>query len=242
MIHFTRATAFTLCVSQVAITGAVIMFFPPVRVQIFTSHPAVGNGTLAGRTSALSVTDFPLSLPFLILSCLAVLFSTTTAGLTESGMLQQDTHYTFELLTETAQWDTIFWVFCACAHVLVIIIVTSPVDVYAVLFSSLLLFYFLGRLCSPRCQQLSMTYENMNLLGFCAGILVAGYNIPDSHSGRAGALVIMVMLDYMLGVGHTWDAAPTMDTVTNCRLFWVCAVSLGMAGLYGAWHDFLLVG
>jgi len=240
MIHFTRATAFTLCLSQVAITGGVIMFFPPVRVQIFTSHPKVDNGTLVENQSQLSVTEFGLSLPFLILSCVAVLFSTTTAGLTESGMLQQDNHYTFELLSEAAQWDTVFWVFCAGVHVLVVTVITSPVDLYAVLVSSLLLFYFLGRLCSPRCQQLNMTYENMNLLGFCAGVLVAGYNIPDSHTGRAAALVMMVMLDYTLGVGHTWDTVPTMDTVTNCRLFWVCAVSLSLAGLYGAWHECLL--
>jgi len=31
-----------------------------------------------------------------------------------------------------------------------------------------------------------------------------------------------------------------MDTVTNCRLFWVCAASLSLAGLYGAWHECLL--
>ena len=53
--------------------------------------------------------------------------------------------------------------------------------------------------------------------------------------------MVMCLLDYMLGVGHTWDAAPGMDTITNCRLFWVCSTSLCLAGLYGAWHDHLLV-
>ena len=242
MIRFSRATAFALCVSQVAVTGAVIMYFPPVRVQVYTSHPAVVNGTLGERSAKLSTVDLALSLPFLALSVVAVLFSTTTAGLVESGLLQQDSHYTFELLVEAGPWDLLFWLFCGGAHALVVAVVMSPLDVYAGLLSGLLLFYFLGRLCAPRCSaQLSMTQENMNLLGFCAGLLVASYNIPDSHPGRGGALLILVLLDYMLGVGHTWDTTPTMDTVTNCRLFWVCSTSLCLAGLYGAWHDQLLV-
>ena len=241
MFRVSRATAFALCVSQVAVTGAVIMYFPPVRVQVYTAHPVVRNGTLGERSAGLATVELSLSLPFLALSCLAVLFSTTTAGLVENGLLQQDSHYTFELLVEAGPWDLLFWLFCCGAHALVVAVVMSPLDLYAGLLASLLLFYFLGRLCAPRCSQLSMTQENMNLLGFCSGLLVASYNIPDSHPGRGGALLILMLLDYMLGVGHTWDVTPTMDTVTNCRLFWVCSVSLCLAGLYGAWHDELLV-
>ena len=105
----------------------------------------------------------------------------------------------------------------------------------------LLIAYFLGRICAPRYSQLSMTQGNMNLLGYFAGVLVAAYNVPDSHSGRGAALLCMCLLDYMLGVGHTWDTTPPMDTVTNCRLFYVCSSSLCMAALYGAWHDHLLI-
>lgn len=237
-----RAAAFALCVSQVAITGAVIMFFPPVRVQVYTALPAVQNGTLHGGTAPLSTAEVGVSLPFLALSCVAVLYSTTTAGLAEGGLLGRDTQYSFEILVEAAPWDLLFWVFCAGTHALVILVVTSPVDIYALVLSSLLMFYFLGRLCAPRCSsQLSMTQENMNLLGYCAGLLITARNIPDTHSGRGGALLILALLDYMLGVGHTWDSAPTMDVVANCRLFYVCSASLCLAGLYGAWHDQLLI-
>lgn len=242
MLQVTRASAFALCLSQVAVTLAVIAYYPPVHVQFYTCHPKVGNGTLAEPLSRLSVSSVGLSVPFLVLSCLAVLFSTTTAGLSERGQLQQDSQYSFEVLYEAGLWDAIFWAFCAGAHATVIAVVMSPADAYAVGISSLLIIYFLMRLCAPRfSQQLSMTQENFNLLGLFAGLLVACYNIPDSHSGRSAALIVLCLLDYMLGVGHTWDTTPTMDCVTNCRLFWVCSSSLCLAALYGAWHDHLLV-
>jgi hypothetical protein len=242
MMQMSRASAFAICMSQVAVTLAVIAYYPSVHVQFFTCHPKIDNGTLTLPDTQLLVTNVGLSVPFLALSCLAVLFSTTTAGLVDRGLLQQDSQYTFELLHECGLWDAIFWAFCAGAHTIVITVVMSPADVYAVSISSLLIIYFLGRLCAPRfSQQLSMTQENFNLLGLFAGLLISGYNIPDSHSGRSAALMVMCLLDYMLGVGHTWDASPTMDVITNCRLFWVCSTSLCLAALYGAWHDHLLI-
>jgi hypothetical protein len=242
MLQVSRASAFAICLSQVAVTLAVVLYYPPVHVQLFTCHPEIGNGTITVPESRLSVSNIGLGAPFLGLSCLAVLFSTTTAGLVERGSLQQDTHYSFEALHEAGLWDAIFWAFCAGAHATVITVVMSPADAYAVGISGLLVIYFLMRLCAPRfSQQLSMTQENFNLLGLFAGLIIAGYNIPDSHSGRGAALMVMCLLDYMLGVGHTWDSSPTMDVISNCRLFWVCSASLCLAGLYGAWHDHLLV-
>ena len=150
MLQVTRASAFALCLSQVAVTLAVIAYYPPVHVQLYTCHPRVENGTLTLPQSQLSVSNVGLSVPFLILSCLAVLFSTTTAGLSERGQLQQDTHYSFEVLHESGLWDAIFWAFCAGAHAIVIPVVMSPADVYAVSIASILMIYFLGRLCAPR--------------------------------------------------------------------------------------------
>ena len=240
MLQISQSSAFALCLSQVAITLAVIFYYPPVHVQLFTCHPRISNGTLTLPESVLSVSNIGLSMPFLALSCLVVLFSTTTAGLM-NGALQAGNQYSMEVLHEAGLWDTIFWLFCIGAHTVVILVVMSPADAHAASLSILLVVYFLARLCAPRFSQLSMTQENVNLLGFFAGLLVAGYNIPDTHSGRSAALLIMCLLDYMLGVGHTWDMAPTMDCITNCRLFWVCSSSLCLAALYGAWHDHLLV-
>ena len=242
MLAVTRGTAFALCLSQVAATALVIVYFPPVHVQLFTSHPRVDNGTLTNDLSTLAVFDLSLSVPFLALSCVAVLFSTTTASLAErSGPLAGDNPYSFETLQEAGPWDLVFWLFCWGAHALVFTVVMSPADLFAVVLSTLLAFYVLGRLCAPRHCQLSMTQENISLLGYCAGLAVVAYNVPDAHQGRSAALLVTVLLDYMLGMGHTWDQSPNMDCVTNCRLFWVCSASVCLAGLYGAWHDHLLM-
>jgi len=241
MLEVSQSSAFALCMSQVAVTLAVILYYPPVHVQLFTCHPKIANGTLIVPETHLLVSNVGLSLPFLCLSGIVVLFSTTAAGLLQRGSLQQDSQYSFEVLHEAGLWDALFWLFCVGAHAVVIMVVMSPADGHAVALSILLISYFLGRICAPRFSNMSMTQENMNLLGYFAGLLVAAYNIPDTHSGRTAALLVMCMLDYMLGVGHTWDMSPPMDTVTNCRLFWVCSSSLCLAALYGAWHDHLLV-
>ena len=103
MIQISRASAFALCISQAAVTLAVIAYYPPVHVQFFTCHPKIENGTLTMPDSELSVSNIRLSVPFLALSGMAVLFSTTTTGLIEK--LQQDSQYTFELLHEAGLWD-----------------------------------------------------------------------------------------------------------------------------------------
>ena len=223
--------------------AGVVFYFPQVHIETFSCQPQIANGTIVpGSASDLRRTFIPASLPFLILSCFGALFSTTTTGLLERGVFSDDALYCPEVLSEAGLWDTLFWVFCLGAHSLSILIAMSPVDAYAAGLSILLIDFFLGRICQPRTSsQLSMTQENMNLIGLCAGLLLISYNLPDSHSGRGATLFIMCLLDYLLCVGHTWDVNPTMDIITNCRLFWVCSVSFCMAALYGAWHDHLLV-
>lgn len=245
MLTLTRGTAFALCISQAAITLGIVSFFPHVIVEIYTAHPPIVNGTLQSPSSSpgpiISAFSFSLSLPFLLTSCLAAAFSTTTAGLSERGTLSNNSLYSYEALSETGLWDLIFWLYCSAAHMLLILIVMSPADTYAVLLSALLIFYFLARICMPREGMISMTQENVHFIGLCSGLLIAFYNLPDAHNGRLAAIFVMCILDYMLGVGHTWDSCPTMDVITNCRLFWVCSASLSLSALYGAWHDHLLL-
>jgi len=244
MTVFSRGTAFALCLSQAAIMIGVIFYYPPVFIQYYTIHPVIENGTISLISNIhdkINITTFSLTIPFMALSFIAVLFSTVTASQLENGMLQLDSNYSQEALYEAGLWDLIFWVFCSGAHMIVILIVMSPADIYGAVLSSLLIIYFLCKLCQPRAAQLSVTQENLNLLGYFAGLFVAGYNLPDAHTARMSSLFVMCILDYMLGVGHIWDQNPRMDTITNCRIFWVCSASCCLSALYGAWHDHLLI-
>ena len=67
--------------------------------------------------------------------------------------------------------------------------------------------------------------------------MIAGVQIHDANTNRLGVLFCMLMLDYFLGVGHTWDRNATLGTITNCRLFYVCAASLCMIGLYSMFWE-----
>lgn len=244
IINFSKSTAFALCLSQAAVTVVVVLYFPSVHVETFTAHPVVTNGTLSISTEShvIHSASVSLSLPFMILSCIAALFSTTTTGLIERGNLTPDAPYSHETLSETGLWDTMFWTHCCGAHALALLVALSPADIYMTSLATILVIYFLAHACQPRCgSMVSLVQENSNLLGYFAGILIALYNLPDSHPGRPAVLAVTVMLDYILAVGHTWDHAPTMDVITNCRVFYACSSSLCLAGLYGAWHDSLLM-
>lgn len=250
-IYISRGTGAALCLSQAAVTIGAIIYFPPVSVEFYTVHPSIVNGTLdTSPTDGIRLTTdsihlttsrVALAMPFLLCSCIAAVFSTTTTGLVERGTLQQDNCYTYEVLNEAGLWDLTFWLYCSLAHAIVFSVVMSPSDAYAVTLATILFPYFLACICQPRQCQPSMTQTNLNLLGLWAGLLIAFYNLPDAHTGRVAALGIMCLLDYMLGVGHTWDPSPTMDTITNCRLFWVCSASFCLAAMYGVWHNHMLL-
>ena len=92
-------------------------------------------------------------------------------------------------------------------------VVMSPVDLYASSMVSLLTVYFLGRLCAPRCSQLNMTQENMILLGYCAGLAVAGYNIPDAHADWGVALIAAIVLDYNATTCWGWGTRKTLPPI-----------------------------
>ena len=44
--QFSRGTAYTVGLSQLAVTLAVVAIFPAVLVQTYTCHPVVCNGTV----------------------------------------------------------------------------------------------------------------------------------------------------------------------------------------------------
>jgi hypothetical protein len=136
-----------------------------------------------------------------------------------------------------------FWMVFGLNHLLVAAVLCSPCDVYGVCLGVALMVYFWHRTCSPPADgnaPASQTLGNINVLGFYLGAVVLWKNIPAGQStSRAGCLLGLVLLDCMMGLGHTWDRLATMETVTNCRLFYVCALSLGLCAVYGAWYDSL---
>jgi hypothetical protein len=169
-----------------------------------------------------------MGLPVLGVSLLAAVFATMTCNVHEQGLSGQD--YQPDVVEQMGMWDLLFWLFALTLHAVIGLLICDPVDAYGALSSTNFLGYFLYWACAPRGQNVNLTRENMHLLGYSLGILQLAYQV--THDNGATAVMLLVVLDYFLGVGHTYDRQATIDTVSNCRLFYICAGTLGLGLLY----------
>ena len=231
MNNLSRGTAFGLGLSQLAIVMGVVLYSRPVVVHVYNTKWVAVNDTL----SMEAFKDSPVRVgPWLLFMSLVVAgFSLSTYHLTKAGIGVND--YQAQVLEEARMWDFLFWAYVFNAHAVAIVLLCTPACIYGVALASVLTVYFLGRCCAPRCGQVSMTSENCNLLGLGAGFLLMLGQLGGDSSNLYLVLGAMLVTDYMLGVGHVWDQAPTMDTVINCRLFYLCSTILALALLYSMW-------
>ena len=228
-----RGTAYGVCVSQCALTLAVILFCPRVDVDVYAVQGHI-NSTTRGL-SVDPVSDFKglrvfMAMPLMLSSLMAAFFSTVTYRAYEQGFADHD--YQQEVMSEVGLWDLLFWVYCILAHAVVVFIISDPVDIFGALSSVSFMVYFLYRACAPKGPNLSLTQENINILFYCLGVSQMAYQLTDTRGNGATIIMLLVVLDYFLGVGHTYDRQATLDTVANCRLFYVCVASVSLACLY----------
>jgi hypothetical protein len=233
MMEVSRGTAYGLGLSQFAVTLAVVLFFPPVEVVVYV--PRATNTT----KGALAITGLGTSIfmapPLLGASLLAAVFATVTCKAHEQGLSGQD--YQPDVVEQMGMWDLLFWLFALALHATLGLLICDPVDLYGAIASTTFLGYFLFHACAPRGQNVNLTRENVTLLGYCLGIVQVAYQV--THANGATIVMLVVVLDYFLGVGHTYDRQTTIDTAMNCRLFYICAGTLGTALLYATIGDAL---
>lgn len=235
-MEVTRGTAYGLGLSQCAVVLGVVLFTPSVQVDVFVAHVRI-NGT-APHIELISDTQTMkahLGFPLLAVSVLAGIFTTITCNHYESGMAVQD--FQPDVLEQLGMWDMLFWTHSLIAHCLVVLLVANPVDLYGSVSATVFMVYFLYRACSPKGQHANLTQENLNILGYCLGVLQLVYQTSDTRSDGGTAVMLMVVLDYFLGVGHTYDRQATIETVTNCRLFYICMTSLCLAFFYCVYNN-----
>ena len=91
----------------------------------------------------------------LAVSALAVLFTTTTMHLADHDLLKND--YAQDTLEMAGLWDPLFWAFCTLAHVVLVLLVTTPADAFATALAGLLLAYFMQRACHPKSKEINLT-------------------------------------------------------------------------------------
>lgn len=245
---WSQSTFYGVGVSQLAIMFGVVLFFPMASVQVYSYSPCVANGTLTHSCGATHPLRIMLPLPCLAVCAAVSAYVSNTFSLGQTELLSEESPYGPESLGQTGLWNALFWFVVTGAHGIVLAAACSPVDVFAWALATYLCVSFLARICAPAEQHgmdgpvsTAVTIANANVLGYMAGVCVAGYCVPQQYSNRFILLFLTVVLDYFLGVGHTWDRSPSMATIGNCRLFWSCSTALCLAALYGAWRDDLLL-
>ena len=232
-MELSRGTAYGVGLSQLAVTMGIVLFFPSVDIDIFLIRAHVNATTgalvLVGSTDIHGMRT-SLGLVVVMGSALGAIFSTMTYRLFESGVSGQD--YQPDVLDQVSMWDMVFWLYVLVAHGTVVAIIADPVDVYGGISCTFLMVYFLCRVCAPKGQGMNITQENINMMGYCIGVLMMVYQVTDTRGYGASVVILVVVVDYFMGVGHTYDRQATIDTVANCRLFYVCLGTLCTAALY----------
>ena len=135
------------------------------------------------------------------------------------------------------RWECTFWIYVVAAHLVVVLMLGSPVDVFdyavTVAFQILCIMF----LCRPRQSDNSdfdsaaNSMSSAHLFVLSILLLVAANSfasIPHVYEAdRLWALAILVVLDILLLVVHLYDHVPTMYTIVMGRLIYV----VGMEGL-----------
>lgn len=234
MLEVSRGTAYGVGFSQVAVTLGVILFFPPVDVDVYLVRNHINittSGLSLDPVKDTEATKLFLAMPVLLCSLLGACFTSMTYQAYESGMAGQD--YVPEALDGAAMWNLCFWLFCFLAHALVVFVVDDPVDVFGAVSATSFMVYFLYRACYPKAgHSLNLTQENLNILGYALGVMQMAYQLTDTRRNGGYVVMLVLILDYFLGLGHTYDRQASIDTIANCRLFYVCAASLSLSLLY----------
>lgn len=226
-MEVSKGAAYGLGLSQFVITLGIVLFTPAMQVSVYVPHASRNGTDLSVETRSAPL---QMGMPVLGTSFLAAVFAVVTCKVHEQGLAGQD--YQQDVVDQMGMWDMLFWVFCAATHGVVVLTVGDPVDVYGALASTVFMSHFLYRACASKGQAVNLTQENFNIMGYGLGVLQASYQLTETRPNGSSVLMLMVVLDYFLGIGHTYDRQATIETVSNCRIFYICAGALGCAVLY----------
>jgi len=245
-MNCSSGTVYALGALQLAAVGLIVILYPPASVQVYVYVPCVANGTLTHACGDTKSVRLMLALPSIAVSAAAAAFSSNTFNLREQGVITDENPYGPESLSQTGLWNALFWFVVSGGHAIAIAAACSPVDIFAWALATYLCVSFLYIICAPQdCGpdgpvQGSVTLANANVLGYMAGVLVAVYCVPGQYTNRFVIIFVAVVIDYFLGIGHVWERSPPLETVANCRLFWVCSAGACLATLYGVWKEDML--
>jgi len=163
----------------------------------------------------VEVEDFSASVLYLIASASAAVFAMSTRKVS----LDSDTVYTIEALDEIQMWDLCFWITMILQHACLVTFMCSPLDWYFLALSVTGISLMLMLISRLPLVQSGRSRENI-LMMICGMLFLMLYSTVRRH-GHVGFFAGLMIMDTLVLTGHTFDSAPNMRTVGNCRLCYV---------------------
>jgi hypothetical protein len=210
-------TACGLSMVQLPITLALISYYADPQFTMYKTYML----NITTQEMEIEMEDFSASILYLAASVCTAVFAAASRS---KANLDVDTQYSIEVMQELSMWDMTFWAAQFLQHACVIAFMCSPLDWYflaLVVVGISLLLIFISSLPLVRGGR---SKENILMLMF--GMLYFMLYTAVHRHGHVTFFLLMLFLDVLMLVGHTFDPDPNMQTVGNCRLCYCAAMSV----------------
>lgn len=219
--ELSRATGLGFSVSQFPLLILILMYYPDPECTTYIVH--FKNMTIP-REYYLEYDTTGLSVSFLVTSAAIAIFSTMTAQLQESQIIDNMIEFGSDLSSNLFAWNFTQYFIIFNIRVHVIALLCSPLDLYFLYLAVLLQGYAIVQLISPKANH-DTKLDNFALILFVGVVLLVFNYMPVKHGVRMVYWTMLCVCDFLLIIGHTYDTQRNTETVANCRVFYNCCVA-----------------
>ena len=206
--------------AQVFILLILMSNFNGPMFSIYTT--TLMNATDTTHTMDIEVEMFSGAPVYLFNAVISCIFAATTRRMKPDV----DTPYTIEAISEVSPWEFGFWCTVVSQHATMVLYMCAPVDWYFLILTVCgitLVLLLIARL--PFIEGAAQSRSNFLML-VCGALYFTLYT-GTRHHGHVGYLFAMLIFDFLILIGHTFDSNPNMVTVSNSRLVY----QAGMCGV-----------
>jgi len=197
-----------LTLAQLPVMLALAAYFPDPLFAMYTTNLR----NITSKDMDIEVEDFSASVLYIVTAASAAVFALSTRKAT----LDSDTSYCIESIDELQMWDLCFWGTMVLQHACLVTFMCSPLDWYFLALSVTGITLMLMLISRLPLVQNGRSRENILML--LCGMLFLMLGSTVRRHGHAGFFAGLVIMDALVLIGHTFDAAPDMRTVGNCRM------------------------
>jgi len=219
----TRNAGIGVCMSQAPTMLFLMATYPEPKSIVFIAHTA---GNITSPEVLLSIDEYGLSVAYLLVSVCVVLFAFMTLQMQMAQAIDNMVEFTADSMGPLQIWDMTMWLTVLTSHILLTMQICSPVDLYLVLLTALGQTIALWAVCRPTRNQTGI------MVVYLAGTMLVLSEMQTHHGLRLVVWCMLVIVDLLLVMGHTFDAQINLETIANCRVCYSTLMAVLLLLLY----------